>query len=168
MPPQTTPFEPVFHVPYDQNPYFTGRDKLLETIHSKIQDQQVKGYKHRIALFGLGGMGKTQTALEYCFRYKEDYDYIFWMNSVDETRLLSSFAEVASLIGVKITSDKTSEDIARAVLRWLLSNRKWLVIFDNLDDISIVKGYLPPTHSSGHVLITTRNKHCDGYTRGRY
>ena len=163
--PQTTTAmsEPVFYVPYEQNPYFTGRDELLETTRQRIQDEQVRGYKHRIALYGLGGVGKTQMALEYCFRYKSNYDYIFWMSAVDETRLLSSFAKVATLGGdICITSDQTPEDIAQAVLRWLRSKIKWLMIFDNLDDICIIKGYLPLTHSSGHVLITTRNKNCDG------
>ena len=136
---------------------------MLETIHHKIQDEQLSGYKHRVALFGLGGVGKTQIALEYCFRYKSEYDYVFWMSAADQTRLLSSFRDAATLIGcVKKESDQSPEDIAKIVLQWLHSNATWLLIFDNLDDISIIKGYLPPIHSSGHVLITTRNKNCDG------
>ena len=45
--PQIAPaiFEPVFHVPYEQNPYFTGRDEFLESIRLKLQDDQIKGYK---------------------------------------------------------------------------------------------------------------------------
>ena len=163
--PRTPPriFKPIFHVPYERNPHFAGRDELLETIRYKIQDALQKGYKHRIALYGLGGVGKTQIALEYCYRYDTEYDYVFWMSAVDQTRLLSSFREVATLIGSKeIASNQTPEDVARAVLRWLQSKEKWLMLFDNLDDIYILKGYLPLTHSSGHVLITTRNKNCDG------
>jgi len=153
----------IFHVPYDRNPYFTGREELLATIRHKIQDSQLKGYKHRIALYGLGGVGKTQMTLEYCFRYKRDYDYIFWMSAADETRLLSSFAQVATLTEcVQSTSEQNPQEIARIVLRWLHSRTKWLMVFDNLDDISVINGYLPPVDGSGHVLITTRNKHCDG------
>ena len=163
MPLPPTLFEPVSNVQYERNPYFMGRDDLLKAIRHKILDERLKGYKHRIALFGLGGIGKTQIALEYCFRYKQNYDFIFWMSSADETRLLSSFAEVARLTGnVNTTSHQSPDDLAQVVLRWSLSKGKWLFIFDNLDDISIVKGYLPTTHSSGHVLITTRNKNCDG------
>jgi len=153
----------IFHVPYDQNPYFTGRDELLATIRHKIQDSQLKGHKHRIALYGLGGVGKTQMTLEYCFRYKRDYNYIFWMSAADESRLLSSFAQVATLTEcVRSTSEQNPQEIARIVLRWLHSRTKWLMVFDNLDDISVINGYLPPVDGSGHVLITTRNKHCDG------
>ena len=133
----------MFHVQYEPNPHFTGRDELLEIIHHKIHDEQLSGYKHRVALFGLGGVGKTQIALEYCFRYKSEYDYVFWMSAVDQTQLLSSFRDVAILIGsVKKQSDQSPEDIAKVVLQWLHSNGMWLLIFDNLDDISIVKGYL--------------------------
>jgi len=83
---------------------------------------------------------------------------------VDRTRLLSSFREIADILtehGDKV-SDGTAEEIARAVLRMLESKTKWLLIFDNLDNIHIADGYLPRTHRSGHVLITTRNKNCDG------
>ena len=161
---QTIPLKPLFHVPYERNPFFTGREELFEEIRRKMHDDQLKGYKHRIALYGLGGIGKTQISLEYCFRYKDDYDYIFWLSAVDQTRLLSSFREVANILtehGDRI-SDGTADEIARAVLRLLESKNKWLLIFDNLDNIHIADGYLPRTHLSGHVLITTRNKNCDG------
>ena len=154
----------LFHVPYERYPFFTGREELFEEIRHKMHDDQLKGYKHRIALYGLGGVGKTQISLEYCFRYKDDYDYVFWLSAVDQTRLLSSFREIADILtehGDRI-SDGTAEEIARAVLRLLESKNKWLLIFDNLDDIRIADGYLPHTHLSGHVLITTRNKNCDG------
>jgi hypothetical protein len=114
--------EYVFHVLYEQNPYFTGRDGLVE-IHDKFLNEQVKGYKRRVALFRLGGVGKTRIALEYCFRYKQYYDYIVWMRSADETRLLSSFAEVATLTGsINTTSDQTPKKIAQVVLRWPLKH----------------------------------------------
>ena len=154
----------LFHVPYERNPFFTGREELFEEIRHKMLDNQSKRYTHRIALYGLGGVGKTQISLEYCFRYKSDYDFIFWLSAVDQIRLLSSFREIAVILtehGDRI-SGGTGEEIATAVLRWLESKNKWLLIFDNLDDIRIADGYLPHTHLSGHVLITTRNKNCDG------
>ena len=164
IPPQTNSLKPLFHVPYERYPYFTGREELFEEIRRKMHDDQLKGYKHRIALYGLGGVGKTQISLEYCFRYKDDYDYVFWLSAVDQARLLSSFREIADILiehGERI-SGETTDEISRAVLRLLESKNKWLLIFDNLDDIRIADGYLPRTHLSGHVLITTRNKNCDG------
>src|SRR5215471_11970106 len=79
--PQTITPKHLFHVPYERNPFFTGREELFREIRHKMDDNQLKGYKHRIALYGLGGVGKTQITLEYCFRYKDDYDYIFWLSA---------------------------------------------------------------------------------------
>jgi tetratricopeptide (TPR) repeat protein len=152
----------IFHVPYDRNPHFTGRDDLLQTIRNEIHDEQ-KGWKHHVALYGLGGVGKTQLALQYCYESKQHYDYIFWLSATDQTRLLNSFREVAILTGhEQQIAGQTPEVIAQTALRWLRSKEKWIVVFDNLDDIEIVNGYLPRIDSGGHVLITTRNNNTDG------
>jgi hypothetical protein len=63
---------------------------------------------------------------------------------------------------VEPISNKTPEEIALAVLRWLQSKEKWLLVFDNLDNISVVEGYLPRMDRGGNVLITTRNDNTDG------
>src|SRR5579859_2954654 len=85
------------------------------------------------------------------------------MSSADETHLLSSYQEVATVTNcVKAASKLSPEEITKAVIRWLQAKTNWLLIFDNLDDICIIRPYLPPLHRSGHVLITTRNKNCDG------
>jgi hypothetical protein len=120
----------LFRVPYERNPFFTGREELFEEIRRKMLDDQLKRYTHRIALYGLGGVGKTQISLEYCFRYKDDYDFIFWLSAVDQIRLLSSFREIADILtehGDRI-SGGTGEEIASAVLRWLESKSKWLFL----------------------------------------
>lgn len=154
----------IFDVRYDRNPFFTGRKELFEEIRRKLHDEK-QGYKHRIALYGLGGIGKTQISLEYCYRYEDEYDYIFWLSADNQTRLLSSFRKVANLLtehGENI-SDGTADDIGNSVLRKLEGKKKWLLVYDNLDDIRIADGYLPHIQTSaGHVLITTRNKNCDG------
>src|SRR5579859_7682900 len=85
------------------------------------------------------------------------------MSSADETHLLSSYREVATVTNsIKAVSKLSPEEITKAVIRWLQAKANWLLIFDNLDDIRIIRPYLPPLHRSGHVLITTRNKNCDG------
>jgi Tetratricopeptide repeat/NB-ARC domain/Heterokaryon incompatibility protein (HET) len=150
-------------VPYERNPHFKGRKDLLERLHVSLNEIREGQWNHRVALYGLGGVGKTQIALEYCFRYKNKYDYVFWMSAADETRLLSSYREVATLTNcVKAISKLNSEEIVKSVIRWLQTKANWLLIFDNLDEICIAHGGLPPLHSSGHVLITTRNNNCDG------
>jgi len=56
-------------VPYEQNQSFTGRDRFLEELHNQLQNPSTDQYCGRIALFGLGGIGKTQVTLEYVYRY---------------------------------------------------------------------------------------------------
>ncbi len=62
-------------LPYDRNRFFTGRDALLEDLHAALQARD------RVALSGLGGVGKTQVALEYVYLHGADYDAIFWVNA---------------------------------------------------------------------------------------
>src|SRR5271169_4783919 len=75
--------ESCFMVPYERNPLFTGRDIFLDLLHATLQDTSPRKYNHRIAIHGLGGIGKTQMALEYCYRYRAEYDYIFWLHAAE-------------------------------------------------------------------------------------
>jgi len=152
---------PIFSVTYARNPFFSGRDAFLDVVSQELVAKKPRQYNHRIALYGLGGVGKTQVALEYAYRHRSDYTYVFWVPAVDQAQLLSGFANIASLTGC--TSSLTSgEDMAKGVLRWLRDTENWLLILDNLDDISVAAGYLPEANGAGHTLITTRNKNSDG------
>jgi hypothetical protein len=61
--------------------------------------QRPRQHNHRIALYGLGGMGKTQVALEYAYRHKDDYRYAFWVSAVHEAQIQSGFGNVTRLVG---------------------------------------------------------------------
>ena len=159
---EETSFAPIFEVPYERNPHFTGRHDFLEAIHNKIRDPELKGYKHRIALFGLGGVGKTQIVLEYCFRYKQDYNYVFWVTAVDYASLLSGYQKIAIHARLKSLLNMKPVDIVEGVLNWLRREQSWLLVIDNLDDIKVVAGFLPQTGPHQHTLITTRNPNSTG------
>ena len=146
-----------FIVPYPRNPQFTGRTKLLETMRERLFAQIPMQYGPRIALYGLGGVGKTQIALEYCYRSTHHYDQIYWLSASDQTSLLSGYQTIARKNGILLSSDSKPVEIAQLVLAWLKQQRSWLLVFDNLDDITVAQGLLPETVTKKHTLITTRN-----------
>jgi Cdc6-like AAA superfamily ATPase len=64
-------------VPYQRNANFTGRADLLTKLSTKLCDIIPKSWNHRVALYGLGGVGKTQLALEYVYAHKGQYDRVY-------------------------------------------------------------------------------------------
>src|SRR5436190_8141500 len=132
---QQSSMDDKFVVPYQQNRLFSGRKKFLTTLKEKIFDQVPKKYSHRIALYGMGGIGKTQTALEYVYTNKTNYDRIYWITAVDQASLLSGYQKIAKRAGLQIASDLSPVEIAEVVLSWLQGQPNWLVVIDNLDDI---------------------------------
>ena len=112
-------------------------------------------------MHGLGGVGKTQIALEYAYRHESDYNYIFWISAVDQAQLLSDFVDIAKATQI-VKYDNEPADVAKSVLQWLEVTESWLLIIDNLDDLAVADGYLPTTTGVGHTLITTRNNNIDG------
>src|ERR1700737_2039542 len=144
-------------VQYHRNPYFMGRDELLIQLRDKLSESKPKQYNHRIAIYGMGGVGKTQLAIEYVYRYKDQYSSIYWISAVDQAALLSGFQEVAILTGcVPPGADLKPTEVAHAVLSWLRHEEGWLLVMNNVDNMTVVDGYLPHMEK-GHTLITTRN-----------
>lgn len=104
----------------------------------------------------MGGIGKTQIALEYCFRYQDKYEHIFWVSAAERTTLLSGFASIVKQTNcISITDNSLLEEIAAEMIKWLDQHDNWLLVLDNLDDVQAVQNLLP---RGGHTLITTRLK----------
>jgi tetratricopeptide (TPR) repeat protein len=151
-----------FVVPYEKNPQFTGRKKFLKTLKEKMSDKTPKKYNHRIALYGMGGIGKTQTALEYVYTEKDSYERIYWITAVDQASLLSGYQKIAIKAGLKSLLNLKLVEIVEGVLSWLRQTQSWLLVIDNLDDINVAAGFLPQNGPHQHTLITTRNPNSAG------
>ena len=108
-------------------------------------------------LSGLGGIGKTQTVLEYAHRYKDEYDAVLWVPADTREALVGKLAEFAALLGLPNHTDPNQLRQAKDVKQWLETQKKltWLVIFDNVDDLAMVAEFLPTT-GRGAILLTTR------------
>ncbi|WP_233525900.1 FxSxx-COOH system tetratricopeptide repeat protein [Actinomadura spongiicola] len=139
-----------------RNKNFTGRTDLLARLHEGLDGQVTAVVPH--ALHGLGGVGKTQMAVEYAYRYRSKYDLV-WLIPADQPVLVrSSLASLAPHLNLASAAVSGVEDAANAVLDALRRGEpysKWLLIFDNADEPEELTEILP--HGPGHVLITSRN-----------
>jgi tetratricopeptide (TPR) repeat protein len=154
------PSKPIpkhFMVSYPRNAHFTGREELLSELRHKLVETNPKQFNHRVAIHGLGGVGKTQIAIEYVYRNVSKYNATFWITATDQAALLSGYEYIAKMTGCVPTVNETPDLIAKGVISWLRAQESWLLVMDNLDDVSVVEGYLPEMVKGGHTLITTRN-----------
>ncbi|MGW1557509.1 FxSxx-COOH system tetratricopeptide repeat protein [Streptomyces sp. NPDC002144] len=137
---------------------FVGRGPLLE----RLRDHFTAGTTAAVtsqALYGLGGMGKTQTALEYAHRYRAAYDVVWWMNAAQPGLIRSALADLAPDLGLERGEDVGST--AEAVLRALAQGRpygRWLLVYDNAGSPTELDGLIPEGPPGGHVLITSRDR----------
>ena len=143
----------MWSVPYGRNPLFTGREDILQQVHHALTTSKNAALTQ--AITGLGGIGKTQTALEYAYRYHQDYDAIFWMRASSREELAEDFTQISRVLQLLEQHEQDQQRIVTAVKHWFQSNTNWLLIVDNADELSMVKEYLP-THPGGHILLTTR------------
>lgn len=158
----------LWTVPYRPNPHFTGRDDLLEQLDRHLSLQEDAGDPRTTrcaaltqpqAIWGLGGIGKTQIALEYASRTRAQgrYSHILWVNAATEEAIQNSVVALAQrLPGVLVTEQTNQNELIAAALHWLEQcQERWLLIFDNADDLALLPAYLPH-EGRGHILLTTR------------
>lgn len=147
-------------VPHQQNPNFTGRVTYLEQLQSMLDSGQSDARK--VAICGLGGVGKTQLAIEYCYRNKGKgkYESILWVRYESQETLASDYADLATELDLPAKAKGYTDQsvVIEAVKRWLEHNSSWLLIFDNAQSQEDLINYLP-TGGTGHVIITSRNPH---------
>jgi len=108
------------------------------------------------AIHGLGGVGKTQLALEYVYRNVAEYDIVWWVHSEEPATLAADYASLAKALDLPEKDAADQLLIIKALKQWLEQNPKWLLVFDNAKDRADVYDYIPQG-KTGHVLITSRN-----------
>ena len=152
---------PIWNIPYRQNPYFTGRKTLLETLHKELTPEHAAALTQPQIIIGLGGIGKTQTALEYAYRHWKDYRIIWWIRAEEPATLAADYTKLA--IKLDLPEHKTTEQAIQiqAVHNWLERHTDWLLIFDNAEERHHIRPYVPRI-GQGQVLITSRNPIWDG------
>lgn len=146
-----------FDIPILPCSFFRGRDKILEGMKMYFHEHQSKDRRKGFALCGLGGSGKTQTALHYAVQNMSEYKTgVAFLNAASTTSLAADFGRLHDVLQLGEAKDKV-----RSVKSWLSKpeNSQWLLVFDNADNLDLVpiQRYLPAVNW-GHIIITSRNQ----------
>ncbi|KAK3294489.1 P-loop containing nucleoside triphosphate hydrolase protein [Chaetomium fimeti] len=167
----------------NQNPNFVGRSKIIDQIDRELlpdnpNPNHSPSRLRSFALCGFGGLGKTQIATFYAFERTNAFDAIFWIQASDVDKLYNGFRDMAESLGLVNEGDEGDMVVSRdKVLQWLCHPRKqqpptamssadttagasrfakWLIIFDDADNIDIVSEFWPST-THGAILVTSRD-----------
>src|SRR3712207_4235601 len=137
-----------------RNPRFTGRDGMLTELRRRLRAGE--GTLVVQALYGLGGVGKTQLAIEYAHRFAADYDLVWWIDAEQPVLIPDQLAALAARLD--LPAGPTVADTAERLLIELRDRGRWLLIFDNAERPADIADFRPG--GAGHVLITSR---CPGW-----
>ncbi|KAI0813657.1 P-loop containing nucleoside triphosphate hydrolase protein [Xylaria sp. FL0064] len=147
------------NIPFTSNPKFSGREDVLEAVHKVLDLDTPSSTFRSMALFGMGGVGKTQIAVHYAYRNLQHFDVVLWVAADNATAIGQSFCAIAHGLGLFETDDDQTDAAAAVwkVKNWLTTTKTTcLVVFDNADDLTSLKTAWPAS-IAGSVLLTTRN-----------
>ncbi|KAI0471243.1 kinesin light chain [Xylaria cf. heliscus] len=158
--------------------HFVARTgELIEMREALASD----GSRRVVVLHGLGGIGKTQIAIAYAKRYRDEYSAIFWLNIEDKTSIQQSFTKVARQILLQhpnashlraLDLQHDQEKVVEAVKAWLSlpGNTRWLLVYDNYDNPKLsndindtginISQFIPEAYQ-GSIIVTTRLSQVD-------
>ncbi|MEV4517396.1 FxSxx-COOH system tetratricopeptide repeat protein [Dactylosporangium sp. NPDC049525] len=152
--------EPVaFNVPV-RNTKFTGREADLRQLRANLLSRRSAALligDMPVALQGMGGIGKTQLAMEYAHRFKNAYDVVWWIPADPVNFVDTELADLAARLD--LPQQAGIPDMARSVVSAIgrgVPYERVLLIFDSAEDVLRVVPFLPAERA--HVLITSRNK----------
>jgi tetratricopeptide (TPR) repeat protein len=160
-----TALSPPWFVPLPRNPYFTGREEILESLYTQIGVDHAVALTQSSALHGLGGVGKTQIALEYAYRHALEYSAVFWIRAEMEGQIIASLLRIAETLQLSGRDDTDQQQVIAVLQRWLSTHGQWLLIWDNMEDLALLDRFLPPVRQ-GAILITTRSQALGTFARG--
>ncbi|KAJ5710647.1 hypothetical protein N7488_004803 [Penicillium malachiteum] len=135
-------------------PNFFGREQILKDIDAIFKQCEGSRELGSIALYGLGGTGKSQIALKYAHSTDESCN-IFWANAETEISLGQDFAKFALELKLRGARQGQDENNRFLMLDWLSrTDAEWIVIFDNAEDPEVLQLFWPESRGN-RVLVTT-------------
>lgn len=154
------PHHAPFYVPYRQKgDQVIGRETALEKVRAQLTAGRSTAIGQTALFQGLGGLGKTQLAVEYAYRYRDEYpNGVIWLTAdQDIDAQLSDLAVKARWVAPE-SEHKFKLEIARHRLR---SHSGCLIVFDNLEHLGAIQAYLPESPAEPHILVTSRTEQAE-------
>ncbi len=148
---RTDKFNKIINVPFNKNNNFIGRNKDIDKIKNGLDKNNIQ------TIVGMAGVGKSQLAIEYIYKFKSEYDVIFWINADNGDNIYNGYLDLAKSLNIASKS-LTTEEVIRELFLWMY-NENWIIILDNVENYSDVVDILPK-HYNGHILITSKNPNC--------
>jgi tetratricopeptide (TPR) repeat protein len=143
----------IWNILHRRNPNFTGRDDLLAALRAALVSGRPAAVTQAVA--GLGGVGKTQLAVEYCYRHRDEYETVWWLRSEEPSTLAGDYASLGIKAGFIAPDERDQAAAAARVREWLEQTTGWLLVFDNANNPDELAAYLPSA-AAGHTVITSR------------
>jgi len=139
-----------------RNRAFTGRVQLLEELHQRLQEGTTAVIPE--ALQGMGGVGKSQLAVEYVYRHMHEYQIVWWIPSEQPQQIRQSLVELAGRLELNVSGGEAGAAIPAVIeaLRVGEPDKSWLLVFDNAETPDSVRDFFP-TNGPGRILVTSRN-----------
>jgi hypothetical protein len=154
-----------------RNHNFVGRERILNSMDDYLLPQETSlpadmTSIRSFAICGESGMGKTDLAIEYAYSRRNQFGAVFWLHAGSAAELMTDFCQISGYLGLANGySHPTLESRRKLAKAWLNNPKKsvdwgvncrWLLIFDNADDLDVIADYIP-YGGNGSILITSRN-----------
>ena len=174
---------PAYLVPVAQEKRFFGRDFALNAIQQTLckgstevsSDNKPISFPRCYAVYGPGGMGKTQVAAHFVHKHRNDFDAVLWVHAEDAGKITQDYKDIAISLGLVAPDSRDAMDLdyTKDILKkWLVNPRKakgqqgdkstqrasWLLVFDGVEDGKVLNEFWP-YNAPGSILITSRNPH---------
>ena len=147
---------PIWKMPHQRDPLFLGREQLLQELHNTLATD------HHVLLFELasereaGTSGATETAVEYAYRYRSDYQVIAWIQADSREAFRSDLLSLAAELHLP-QANPSDQDPLKVVVQWLRTHQHWLLVLDQVGEKEVLAP-LMPLPQQGHLLVVTSTR----------